>query len=77
MYVWAIIKKSTKIILIWLPNEERFKKLIEAKTLPGEIKKDMVVLGDLKPEHMKIITSEERSLLFDWEDPLVLIKLSD
>jgi hypothetical protein len=77
VYVWAIIKKSTKIILIWLPNEERFKKLIEAKTLPGEIKKDMVVLGDLKPEHMKIITSEERSLLFDWEDPLVLIKLSD
>ena len=76
-YVWAIIKKSQKMILIWLPNEERFKKLIEAKTLPGEIKKDMITLGELKPEHMKIITTEERSSLFDWEDPLVLIKLSD
>ena len=77
VYAWAIIKKNKKIILIWLPNEERFKKLIEAKTLPGVVKKDMIVLGDLKPEHMKIIVSEERSLLFDWEDPLVLIKLSD
>jgi|WetSurMetagenome_2_1015567.scaffolds.fasta_scaffold186703_2 hypothetical protein len=76
-YVWAIIKKSRKTIFIWLPKEERFKKLIEAKTLPGEAQKSVVMLGDLKPEHMKIITSEERSFLFDWEDPLVLIKLSD
>jgi hypothetical protein len=51
--------------------------LIEAKTLPGEVKKGMVMHGDLKAEHMKIITAEERSFLFDWEDPLVLIKLSD
>jgi hypothetical protein len=77
LYVWAIIKKSQKTIFIWLPNEERFKKLIEAKTLPGEVRKSMVMLGDLKPEHMKIITSEERNFLFDWENPLVLIKLSD
>jgi hypothetical protein len=76
-YVWAIIKKSPKTIFIWLPNEERFRKLIEAKTLPGEVKKGMVMLGDLKAEHMKIIAAEERSFLFDWEDPLVLIKLSD
>jgi hypothetical protein len=77
LYVWAIIKKSRRTLFIWLPNEERFKKLIEAKTLPGEIKKGVVMLGDLKPEHMKIITSEEKSFLFDWEDPLVLIRLSD
>jgi hypothetical protein len=76
-YVWAIVKKSRKTILIWLPNEDRFKKLIEAKTLPGEAQKSMVILGDLKPEHMKIITTDERSLLFDWENPLVLIKLND
>ena len=76
-YVWAIIKKSRKTIFIWLPNEDRFKKLIEAKTLPGEVQKSIVTLGDLKPEHMKIITSDERSSLFDWEDPLVLIRLSD
>lgn len=77
VYVWAMIKKEKEIILIWLPNKDRFKTLIEAKTLPGEIKKDSVLLGDLKPEHMKIIASERRSLLFDWEEPLVLIKLSD
>jgi hypothetical protein len=77
LYVWAIIKKSRKTIFIWLPNEDRFKKLIEAKTLPGEVQTSMVTLGDLKPEHMKIITSEERSMLFNWDDPLVLIKLND
>ena len=77
VYLWAIIKKEKEIILIWLPNKERFKTLIETKTLPGEIKKDLVLLGDLTPEHMKIIASEGRSLLFDWEEPLVLIKLSN
>jgi hypothetical protein len=77
LYAWAIIKKSQKTIFIWLPNEERFKKLIEEKTLPGETQKSMVMLGDLKSEHMKIIATDERSSLFDWENPLVLIKLSD
>jgi hypothetical protein len=77
LYVWAIIKKSQRTIFIWLPNEERFKKLIETKTLPGEVKESTVVLNELKPEHMKIITTDERSSLFDWEDPLVLIKLND
>ena len=77
LYVWAIIKKSRKMLFIWLPNEERFKKLVEAEILPGEVKESAVILGDLKPEHMKIITSDERRSLFDWEDPLVLIKLSD
>lgn len=77
MYMWAIIKKEKEIILIWLPQKDRFKTLIEEKKLPGEVKKDLVLLGDLKPEHMKIIASEGRSLLFDWEEPLVLIKLSN
>jgi len=76
-YVWAIIKKSRKTIFIWLPNEDRFKKLVETKTFPGEVKNGTLILTDLKPEHMKIITTDERSSLFDWEDPLVLIKLSE
>lgn len=77
MYMWAIIKKEKEIILIWLPQKDRFKTLIEEKKLPGEVKKDLVLLGDLKPEHMKIIASEGRSLLFNWEEPLVLIKLNN
>lgn len=76
VYVWARIKKERNMILIWLPDEEKFRKLIEAHILPGEIKNGMTILGDLKPEHMKAITSEEKGLLFDWERPLVLIKVN-
>lgn len=77
VYVWARIKKEKNMILIWLPNEEKFKTLIETNILPGEIKNGMTILGDLKPEHMKVITSEAKCPLFDWERPLVLIKMSD
>ena len=76
-YVWAGIRKDGKAIIIWLPNEGRFRMLIEAKVLPGEVGKGTVILGNLNAEHTKIITSEDKGFLFDWAQPLVLMKLGD
>lgn len=73
-YLFAKIKKERDNIVIWLPAAEKFSDLVGKKILPGRVEKESVILGELGPRHMKIITSEEKGLLFDWENPLFIIK---
>ncbi len=73
-YLFARVKKQKNHILVWLPRAEKFAALVEGKILPGRAVKETVTLGELKPEHVKIIVSEEKGLLFDWENPFVLMK---
>ena len=73
-YFFARVKKEKNRILVWLPRAEKFAALVEGKILPGRAAKETVTLGELKPEHTKIIASEEKGLLFDWENPVILMK---
>lgn len=73
-YLFAKIKKEKDIILIWLPKIEKISELVKKNILPGEAAKESVILGELWPEHMKIIMSEEKDVLFDWESPFFFIK---
>lgn len=84
-YFWGRVKKDSNSIILWDPEISKFRTLVEAGTLPGEVKKSGkdneydsdVILGELTVEHLQIITSEKNGVLFDWDDPLVLIKLLD
>jgi hypothetical protein len=74
VYLFARVKKEKGLLIIWLPRAERFARLINEKILPGTVSREKVHLGEIGPEYMKVIASEDRGVLFDWENPLVLIK---
>jgi hypothetical protein len=73
-YLWGQINKNGNRILIWAPDHEKFKDLVEKGLLPGKAEDDAVILGDLKPEHYAIISSDSSGVLYDWENPIVLIR---
>jgi hypothetical protein len=75
VYFWALIRNDDgRMIYVWIPNFAKARELVEAGTLPGEVRGDSVSLDMLRPEHLKIIT-EEQGVLFDWDQPLVLKKV--
>ncbi len=46
--------------------------------LPGTVEEGGdVVLDQLGPQHLALIASEERGVLFEWEAPMILRRLDD
>jgi len=74
-YLWFRIVKEENQILFWIPSFEKFKSLVEEGVLPGEIKNSNVLLGELGPQHLDIIKSEEHGVLFHWDEPLVFSRV--
>ena len=74
-YVWGRVRKDDDLIVVWLPDADKFKRLIEEGILPGETG-DGVLLTDLKKEHYEIITSEAQGVLFEWDEPMILRRVS-
>ena len=74
-YVWARVRKDGSMIVVWLPDADKFKRLIEEGTLPGETG-GSIILKDLKKEHYEIITSEAQGVLFEWDEPMILRRVS-
>ncbi len=77
VYLFARVKKEKGMLIIWPPRPERFARLINDKVLPGTASKEKIFLGELGPEHVKVIASEERGVLFDWENPIVIMRTSE
>jgi hypothetical protein len=74
-YVWARVRKTDNLIVVWLPDADKFRQLIEEGILPGETG-DGILLKDLKKEHYEIITSEAQGVLFEWDEPMILRRVS-
>jgi hypothetical protein len=75
-YLFARVSNTGgRIFLIWLPDYDRFRGLVEKEILPGKTDADTVKLGLLLPTHLKLITSGELGVLFSWDDPIVMIRL--
>lgn len=75
-YIWGRLVKEEGTILFWLPREERFRELVATGVLPGEVSEDGdVLLTRLEPQHLAILTSEDRGPLFAWDDPTILRRL--
>lgn len=71
-YLWGPVKVDQEQLLLWTPSAEKFKRLVEEGILPGKVDKDGDVhLGELKQEHLVIITSDKRGILFEWDKPVV------
>jgi hypothetical protein len=83
---WGRFEKKGDRIFIWVPDYDRFSGLVKDGLLPGHpyaVKSDgefndkYLILSGLKPEHMKLITSESKGVLFHWDEPLFMVRMSD
>lgn len=73
-HTWLIKNESGKSIILWSPDYDKFKPLVEKGILPGEATGGDISLGLLKSEHLDLIVSEKEGVLFDWKHPVVLIR---
>ena len=76
-YFWARIKQDGRQIIFWQPEEKAFKALVESKQLPGSIDDDNIILEPLKNEHLRFIIEDKNKNLFDWQEPIVFLKLGE
>jgi hypothetical protein len=70
--LFARVKKQKGWLIIWPPTLNFAAQ--QRQACPALFQKHL--LGN-SPEHMRVITSEERGVLFDWESPIVLIRTGD
>jgi hypothetical protein len=75
-YFWGRIKREGRMIVVWWPNPEEFRELVNAGRLAGTTSGSSVILRDLTPDHLALITGQTHRILFKWDEPLVLFKLS-
>ncbi len=73
-YAWARVRKEERQVILWRPNEDKFKVLVEEGRLPGMVDGSVVVLDTLAPDHLDLIRSETHGVLFVWDKPFVLLK---
>jgi len=76
-YLWGRIKKSDQQAVIWLPDSEKFKTLVEEGKLPGRIEDNGILLENLTSKYLKFITSEKAGVLFQWDEPIIFRRFSD
>jgi hypothetical protein len=74
-YLFTRVKKDNRQILFWMPDTDAFTAAVKAGQLPGEISDSNVRLTALNADHLAVIKSDQRPTLFDWDEPLVLLRV--
>jgi len=79
LYVWARIRNEDGQIIVWVPDVEKTKALVEKGMLPGRVeKKDGdVVLSAIGTAELKAIISGEKCMIFDWSQPRIFRRLTN
>ena len=75
LYTWVKVEKEGDQLVVWDPDLEKFRALVKEGKLPGKLDDKDVLLDGLGPEHVQMITSSSEGVLFDWENPSVLIRI--
>jgi len=57
-----------------LPDAEKFKQLVENVTFHGKIENDGLILEELTPQDVNLISSGKHGTLFQWDKPVVFVK---
>lgn len=82
-YYWGKIFKEDNQIIFWLPSTDAFKTAVELKKLQAIVEKATTLGGESSetillqddPKTIVNLVEEKGSHFFDWEHPVVLIKL--
>jgi len=76
-YLWARIVRDGEQINLWVPSVEKIRALVEKGRLPGTVEDGgTVTLGELTADHLRLITGEGEGVLFEWDKPVVLLRLT-
>ncbi len=75
-YLWVRIRKERRMAILWGPDVKEFGDLVSKGKLPGSFAEKSVYLAELGANELALIRSESEGVLFDWDRPMVLIKLS-
>jgi hypothetical protein len=83
-FCWGRFKKDGDHIYFWVPDYDRFTNLVNDGLLPGHPydgeQRDYskyLILSGLKPEHMDLITSDSKGVLFYWDQPFFMVRISN
>ena len=76
-YIWGRIKNEDRQIIIWPPDDGLFAQCVKEGVFPGKLDANAIILDELKPQHLKIITSGGRGVLFSWDKPTVFVKVGN
>jgi len=79
LYVWARVRNADDQIIVWVPDVERAKTLIQKGALPGRVEEadGDVVLSNPGTTELGIIMSGEKGMILDWAQPRVFRRLPD
>jgi hypothetical protein len=75
-FTWARIERKDRMAILWAPDVSKFKDLVREGRLPGTNDGGDVVLGHLGSNELALIRSESNGVVFAWDEPLVLMKIS-
>ena len=73
-YLWARIEKEDRKIIVWEPDGKLFAQLVNNGVIPGRLDKDDVILDEIEPQYLKMITSGELGVPFSWDKPIVFVR---
>lgn len=76
-YYWGRIQKNESQLIFWEPEFEKIKKLLKTGRIGGELDDNEITLRDITPAQLDLLFSEEEEVYFNWDEPLVLIRLFD
>ena len=75
-YYWVRAKKEDDTLILWIPDSDKFEKLVAEGVFPGSTESTDVRLGELDASHYAILTSEERGVLLHWDLPMIFTRTS-
>lgn len=81
-YAFFLIRAADGQLVVWSPDVDEFRALIEAETLAGRIEDDehstQIVLTGTSEEISTLIEKRDLSKLFEWSEPaIVLVRITE
>lgn len=71
-HAWGLIKREDDLLIVWAPDPEKFKALIQAGKLKGrEITGGDFIVEPLSDANIRALTSGEWGVPFMWDSPVV------
>ena len=71
---WGAVRLVDGGMVVWVPDPDRVEEAVEEGALPGRLEEDAVVLGELSPAQLDLLTTHG---ILHWEEPLFLRRVGD
>jgi hypothetical protein len=75
-YEWARIRRDGDQVIVWVPDKDAFRALVQSGKLKGRLVDQGVILDPLSAEQMKALTSGALGVPFKWAEPSVIHRLA-